>query len=125
MMPPDPVGPTGATSLSKIPVVPISLSCSEEGSRSAGLSSVVGAAFSFSDSISAITPPMGIVSPSTAIISRSVPATGDGSSIATLSVTTSTSGSYFSILSPTATSHFPMMPSVTDSPTWGSSIFKF
>ena len=51
-----------------------------------------------------------------------VPVAGAGTSMFTLSVTTSTSGSYFSTLSPTCFSHFPITPSVTDSPTCGSSI---
>ena len=71
---------------------------------------------------SAMGAPMGTVSPSWAMIRSSSPATGDGTSIVTLSVTTSTSGSYRSTRSPGCFSHLPMVPSTTLSPTWGSSI---
>ena len=66
--------------------------------------------------------PMGTVSPSCARMWVSTPDTGEGISMFTLSVTTSTRGSYFSTVSPMRFSHLPMTPSVTDSPTWGSSI---
>ena len=54
--------------------------------------------------------PMGSVSPSMARISVMTPATGDGTSMLTLSVSTSTSGSYLSTLSPTCFSHWTMVP---------------
>ena len=64
--------------------------------------------------------PIGTVSPSATRISTTVPETGDGSSTFTLSVLTSTIGSYFATLSPGALSHFSIVPSVTVSPTSGS-----
>ena len=64
--------------------------------------------------------PIGTVSPSATRISTTVPETGDGSSTFTLSVFTSTIGSYFATLSPGALSHFSIVPSVTVSPTSGS-----
>ena len=51
----------------------------------------------------------------------SVPATGDGISVSTLSVDTSTSGSSTSTLSPTFFSQRVTVPSVTDSPSSGIS----
>ncbi len=63
--------------------------------------------------------PIGTVSPSLTLTALSVPATGDGISVFTLSVWTSTSRSYFSTFSPGCFSHFPMVPSVTDSPSFG------
>ena len=73
-------------------------------------------------SISQIGSPIGTVSPSSTSARTKTPAYGDGASMLTLSVTTSTSGSYFSTRCPGSTSHLPMTPSVTDSPTCGSSI---
>ncbi len=49
----------------------------------------------------------------------SVPATGEGISVSTLSVDTSTSGSSTSTESPTFFSHRVTVPSVTDSPSSG------
>ena len=57
--------------------------------------------------------------PSGATISLIVPETGEGSSTLTLSVLTSTMGSYFSTRSPGCLSQRSMVPSVTVSPTWG------
>ncbi len=48
-----------------------------------------------------------------------MPSNGDGTSAFTLSVTTSTSGSYLSTWSPGCLSHFPIVPSATLSPSWG------
>ena len=42
-----------------------------------------------------------------------------GTSALTLSVTTSTSGSYLATWSPGCFSHFPIVPSATLSPSWG------
>ena len=67
---------------------------------------------------------MGTVSPSCANIRSRMPVAGDGSSMVTLSVITSTRGSYRWISSPGCFSHLPMVPSTTDSPTWGSSIVR-
>ena len=48
-----------------------------------------------------------------------MPSNGEGTSALTLSVTTSTSGSYLSTWSPGCFSHFPIVPSATLSPSWG------
>ena len=49
----------------------------------------------------------------------SVPSNGDGTSALTLSVMTSSSGSYLSTWSPGCFSHLPIVPSATLSPSWG------
>ena len=66
--------------------------------------------------------PTPTVSPSLAVISDSVPAAGAGTSIVTLSVSSSTSGSSAAIASPTFLNHLPMVASVTDSPRVGTRI---
>src|SRR3954466_11630251 len=53
------------------------------------------------------------------LISRTVPATGDGISVSTLSVDTSSKGSSTSTVSPTCLSHRVTVPSVTLSPRAG------
>src|SRR2546423_2478137 len=63
--------------------------------------------------------PIGTVWPSWTLTSLSVPATGDGISVLTLSVWTSTRRSYLFTFSPGCFSHFPIVPSVTDSPSLG------
>src|SRR5690606_20830065 len=63
--------------------------------------------------------PTGTVAPSFTRMACSTPLTGEGISVLTLSVMTSTRGSYFSTRSPTAFSHAPMVPSTTLSPSWG------
>ena len=63
--------------------------------------------------------PIGTVCPSWTFTSFSVPSTGEGISVFTLSVCTSTSRSYLFTFSPGCFSHFPMVPSVTDSPSFG------
>ena len=73
-------------------------------------------------SISQMGAPMGIVEPSWAMMVPMTPLTGEGTSMVTLSVSTSTRGSYLEILSPGFLSHFWMVPSVTDSPTCGRSM---
>ena len=70
-------------------------------------------------SISAISALLGTVAPSSARIAVRMPANGDGTSAFTLSVTTSTIGSYFSTRSPGFLSHRPIVPSATLSPSWG------
>ena len=115
---PPPVGPTGVTSVTRYPMVSTFCSgpdavCGDDGP---------GAGSSSSVSISAMGAPMGTVSPSAAMMRVRTPLTGEGTSMVTLSVTTSTSGSYFAILSPGLLSHWPMIPSTTDSPTWGRSM---
>jgi hypothetical protein len=63
--------------------------------------------------------PIGTVCPSSTRTSLSVPATGDGISVFTLSVCTSTRRSYLFTFSPGCFSHLPIVPSVTDSPSLG------
>ena len=63
--------------------------------------------------------PTGTVSSSSTRISCSVPATGDGISVSTLSVETSSSGSSTATVSPTFFSQRVTVPSVTDSPRAG------
>ena len=115
-----PVGPTGRASMMRYEV-----GAGEAGGADAatagcaGVSAVVGP---LPSSTSAMGAPMGMVSPSWAMIRTSSPDTGEGTSMVTLSVTTSTSGSYRSTRSPGCLSHLPMVPSTTLSPTWGSSI---
>ena len=67
----------------------------------------------------AISALLGTVSPSCARISLRTPANGDGTSALTLSVMTSTSGSYFATVSPGCLSQRPIVPSATLSPSWG------
>ena len=61
------------------------------------------------------------LSSTSALSSWTVPATGEGISVSTLSVEISTMGWSTSTSSPTSTSQAVMTPSVTDSPSWGSS----
>jgi hypothetical protein len=63
--------------------------------------------------------PTSTVSSSSATIFCRVPATGEGISVSTLSVETSSRGSSTSTVSPTDLSHLVMVPSVTDSPSSG------
>ena len=63
--------------------------------------------------------PTGTVSSSPTRISCTAPATGDGISVSTLSVETSSSGSSTATLSPTCLSHRVTVPSVTLSPSAG------
>ena len=78
-------------------------------------------AVAFSSPMRAMTSPTSMVSSSSARISIRVPATGEGISVSTLSVETSSSGSSTSTVSPTDLSHWVMVPSVTDSPSSGIS----
>src|SRR5947209_2212778 len=66
--------------------------------------------------------PTATVSPSLAATSASTPAAGDGTSIVTLSVSSSTSGSSTATGSPGFLNHLPMVASVTDSPSVGTRI---
>ncbi len=68
----------------------------------------------------AITVPTSTVSPSCTRISVSTPATGDGTSVSTLSVDTSNNGSSSATVSPTFLNHWVIVPSVTVSPSCGS-----
>ena len=70
-------------------------------------------------SMTAISALFGTTAPSSARISRRMPSNGDGTSALTLSVTTSTRGSYLATWSPGCFSHFPIVPSATLSPSWG------
>jgi hypothetical protein len=69
--------------------------------------------------MTAISVLFGTVSPSWTRISVSVPSNGDGTSALTLSVITSTIGSYLSTWSPGFLSHLPIVPSATLSPSCG------
>src|SRR5438552_15267058 len=66
--------------------------------------------------------PTATVSPSFAAISPSVPADGAGTSMVTLSVSSSTSGSSTATGSPAFLNQRPMVASVTDSPSVGTRI---
>ena len=66
-----------------------------------------------------MTVPTSTVSPSGTRISVNVPATGDGTSVSTLSVDTSNNGSSAATVSPTCLNHCVIVPSVTVSPSWG------
>src|SRR5690606_20008244 len=66
--------------------------------------------------------PTSTVSPSCTLISASVPAAGAGTSIVTLSVSSSTIGSSAAIASPAFLNHLPMVASATDSPRVGTRI---
>ena len=69
--------------------------------------------------MTASSPPTSTVSSSCTAIESSVPATGDGISVSTLSVETSSSGSSTATESPTCLSQRVTVPSVTDSPSAG------
>src|ERR1043165_4623682 len=66
--------------------------------------------------------PTATVSPSFAAISPSVPAAGAGTSIVTLSVSSSTTGSSTETGARGLLNHFPIVASVTDSPKVGTRI---
>src|SRR5436853_1857498 len=66
--------------------------------------------------------PTATVSPSLATMSPSVPAEGAGTSIVTLSVSSSTRGSSTATASPAFLNQRPMVASVTDSPSVGTRI---
>src|ERR1700730_2256232 len=66
--------------------------------------------------------PTATVSPSFAEISPSTPADGAGTSIVTLSVSSSTNGSSTATASPAFLNQRPMVASVTDSPSVGTRI---
>ncbi len=72
--------------------------------------------------ISPSSAPTATVSPSFAATAASVPAAGAGTSIVTLSVSSSTSGSSTATGSPGFLNHLPMVASVTDSPSVGTRI---
>ena len=92
---------------------------SEVVSGLVGAEAAVSVAPSSLVSMMAISALFGTVVPSSARISRRVPSNGDGTSAFTLSVMTSSRGSYLATWSPGCLSHFPMVPSATLSPSWG------
>ena len=96
-----------------------SFSSAAESSSASSLSEF--SSFSSASPITAITEPTSTVSSSSAFSSRRVPETGEGTSVSTLSVETSSNGSSASTVSPTSFSHWVMVPSVTDSPSSGIS----
>src|SRR5204863_5696963 len=86
----------------------------------AGPSDLAGAAPAAPlSSMTAISALFGTVAPSSTRISLSTPSNGDGTSALTLSVMTSSSGSYLATWSPGFLSHLPIVPSATLSPSWG------
>jgi hypothetical protein len=72
--------------------------------------------------MTAITAPTSTVSPTSAFNSPITPATGEGTSTATLSVSRLAIGSSTATASPGFFSHSPIVPSVTDSPRVGTVI---
>ncbi len=91
----------------------------------AGLSSLAAAGFAAAEAPSstvAITAPTSTVSPTATLCPASTPATGEGTSIATLSVSRLAIGSSTATASPGCFSHSPTVASVTDSPSVGTVI---
>ncbi len=88
------------------------------GCCSAAGGAAAGAAPSPSPTTAMIVP-TSTVSPSWTRISVSVPATGEGTSVSTLSVDTSNSGSSAATVSPICLNHWVIVPSVTVSPSCG------
>ncbi len=100
------------------PRAPASSSGPGSGSGSAaGFSGAAGVAEPSPTTASSA--PTSTVSSSETLISSSVPATGEGISVSTLSVETSSSGSSTATSSPTCFSQRVTVPSVTDSPRAG------
>src|SRR5579863_9615840 len=91
------------------------------GAAAAGLTAAPGLA-AVPSLICPSNAPTATVSPSLAVISPSVPADGAGTSIVTLSVSSSTSGSSTATVSPAFLNQRPMVASVTDSPSVGTRI---
>jgi hypothetical protein len=67
----------------------------------------------------AITVPTATVSPSCTRTRPSTPSAGEGTSVSTLSVEISSSGSSAAMDSPSVLSHLVIVPSETDTPIWG------
>ena len=84
-----------------------------------GGSDAAGTGAAASEPRRASTWPTSTRSPSLARISESTPATGEGTSVSTLSVDTSNSASSRATSSPTCLNHRVTVPSVTVSPSWG------
>ena len=72
-----------------------------------------------SGAITASTVPTSTVSPSWTRIWATTPSPGLGTSVSTLSVEISSSGSSRPMCSPSDLSHFVIVPSETDTPIWG------
>ena len=90
---------------------------------SAGLATAgaaAGAAAAPAAPIAPISAPTLTVSPGLAVIDSSTPALGAGTSIVTLSVSSSTTGSSAATVSPTFLNHWPIVASVTLSPSVGT-----
>src|SRR5256714_11848363 len=96
------------------------------GGGAAGAAALAGAAAGLAPAApSLICPsnaPTATVSPSLAVISPRVPADGAGTSMVTLSVSSSTSGSSTATASPAFLNQRPIVASVTDSPSVGTRI---
>ena len=69
--------------------------------------------------ITASSVPTSTVSPSATRISATIPSPGLGTSVSTLSVEISSRASSAATASPSALSHFVIVPSETDTPIWG------
>ena len=90
------------------------------GSGAAGAGSAAGSTTADpAGAITASTVPTSTVSPSATRISATMPSPGLGTSVSTLSVEISSSGSSWAIGSPGCFSHFVIVPSETDTPIWG------
>src|SRR5699024_6925215 len=98
-----------------------SSSWEEDSSESSESEESEEPADSSSSPMIAMTEPTSMVSSSSALISSKAPDTGEGISVSTLSVETSSNGSSASTVSPTDFSHWVIVPSVTDSPSSGIS----
>src|SRR5436309_1464338 len=92
-------------------------SAGAEGAADAAAGAAVAAAVAPpASSMTAISALFGTVAPSSTRISLRTPSNGDGTSALTLSVMTSSSGSYLATWSPGFLSHVPIVPSATLSP---------
>src|SRR5581483_6113908 len=96
------------------------------GAAAAGLAAGAGAAAGLAPAAPSLiwpsSAPTATVSPSLAAISLSTPADGAGTSMVTLSVSSSTNGSSTATASPAFLNQRPMVASVTDSPRVGTRI---
>ena len=90
------------------------------GAAGAAAAGAAGAAAPEPSPIIARAAPTSTSSSSGTRICSTTPATGEGTSVSTLSVETSTRGASTSMVSPTSTSQRVTVPSVTDSPSAGS-----
>ena len=103
----------------------VSLAAASEASAAAwvagsgGVSAAPERRVAPSGAITASTVPTSTVSPSWTRILATTPSPGLGTSVSTLSVEISSSGSSRPIGSPSCLSHFVIVPSETDTPIWG------